>query len=80
MLPGRTDARNVDKLDEADERSESVARAAACGYASVRECATLAEVAACLADPALVPLGGIRADPAGRRVFAYFGVRAGGGP
>ena len=34
---------------------------------------------ACLADPGLVPLGAIRADPGGGRVFAYFGARPAGG-
>jgi hypothetical protein len=56
--------------DEADERTEPIARAHA------GECATLEEVEACLADPGLVPLGAVRAYPGGSPVVvAYFGAR-----
>jgi hypothetical protein len=63
--------------DEADASADSITKAnGARGYAGVRECATPQEVQDCLNDPALVPLGAIRATPDGTTVvFVYFGRR-----
>ena len=59
--------------DESDERSHSLT--AGMGKSkSVRECATMAEVEACLKNPKLVPLGAVRAGEDGNEVvIVYFG-------
>ena len=61
--------------DECDERADTITTVAgAGGYARIRECATIGEVEACLADPRFVPLGALRAGVDGSRVVvAYFG-------
>jgi hypothetical protein len=62
--------------DEADPKATTVATAAGSGYGAVRECVTLQQVAECLADRGLVPLGGLRAGVnGGQVVVAYFGTQ-----
>ena len=62
--------------DESDPLASTLATAAGAGYTAVRECLTLREVEECLADPALTPLGGLRArSNGGHVVAAYFGAR-----
>jgi hypothetical protein len=65
--------RTLPVYDESDGRSHGLAAGPGRGTA-VRECTTLAEVQACLADPTLVPLGGVRAGEDGQHVVVvYFG-------
>jgi hypothetical protein len=63
--------------DESDERSNTITPASADGtYLRIRECATIQDVEACLADPRLVPLGALRAGADGKKVVvAYFGEK-----
>jgi hypothetical protein len=70
--------RDLPLYDERDERADTITSAAgAAGYARIRECATVAEVEACLADPRLVPLGALCGGASENRVVvAYFGERA----
>jgi len=56
--------------DESDERSPCLTTGMGKG---ARECATPAEVEACLADPKLVPLGAVRVGEEGEKaVVVYF--------
>jgi hypothetical protein len=59
--------------DESDERANAITF----GYGNnekVKECTTLAEVEECLRNSKLIPLGGLRAGPEGRKVVViYFG-------
>ena len=58
--------------DESDEQSHSLTTGMGKG-GSVRECTTMAEVEACLANPELVPLGAVRAGKGGSQlVVVYF--------
>jgi hypothetical protein len=58
--------------DESDPRCHELAAGAGDGR-TVHECSKVAEVERCLADPRLVPLGGIRAGADGRQtVVVYF--------
>jgi hypothetical protein len=61
--------------DERDERADTITTVAgAGGYCRIRECATVREVEACLADPRFVPLGALCGGADGSRVVvAYFG-------
>lgn len=57
--------------DESDERSDSITSGQG---RKVREWTTMVEVEACLQDPKLVPLGGLRVGPVGQEaVVVYFG-------
>jgi hypothetical protein len=59
--------------DESDERADAITSGAGIGQ-KIRECLTMAEVEECLKNPKLVPLGGLRAGPDGRKtVVVYFG-------
>ncbi len=55
--------------DESDERSHSLTTGMGKG---VRECATMAEVEECLANPKLVPLGAVRVGAAGKQVVVVY--------
>jgi hypothetical protein len=59
--------------EESDERSHSLTTGMGKGK-NVRECSTLAEVETCLANPKLVPLGGVRAGEDGRKVVVVYFV------
>jgi hypothetical protein len=68
--------RTLPVYDESDPRADQISVAGAGCYRAIRECATLQEVEACLKDPRLVPLGGLRATGGGTPiVLAYFGER-----
>ncbi|MFL5327592.1 MAG: hypothetical protein ACJ8C4_01645 [Gemmataceae bacterium] len=52
---------------------ENDPRAASIADGHVKECCTIDEVQACLADTTLIPLGALRAGPDGQQqVVAYF--------
>jgi hypothetical protein len=70
--------RTLPVYDESDGRADSItSEGGRCRR--VRECTTVAEVEACMGDPRLVPLGGIRVVHGGREaVVVYFGELAGG--
>ena len=55
--------------DESDERSHSLTTGMGKG---VRECATMAEVEECLANPKLVPVGAVRVGEDGKRVVVVY--------
>jgi hypothetical protein len=61
--------------DESDERSHSLTTGPGEGR-SVQECATLAEVEACLANPKLTPLGAVRCGEDGKKVVVVYFVEA----
>jgi hypothetical protein len=66
--------RTIPVYDESDERSHSLTTGLGNGR-TVRECATMAEVEECLANPRLVPLGAVRAGNDGSQVVVvYFGA------
>ena len=64
---------NLPVYDESDPRSYEIAF----GYQQqVRECSLLQDVESCLADPKLIPLGGVRVGDNGQQVvIAFFGAR-----
>jgi hypothetical protein len=55
---------------------ENDPRAASIADGHIKECCTIDEVRACLADNTLSPLGALRAGPDGQQqVVAYFGKK-----
>lgn len=67
--------RTLPVYDESDERSHSLTKEPGEGR-GVRECTTLAEVEACLANPKLTPLGAVRCGEAGKKVVVVYFVEA----
>ena len=55
--------------DESDGRADTLTHGVG---RKVRECATMAEVEACLANPRLIPLGALRAGPDGQRIVVVY--------
>jgi hypothetical protein len=61
--------RTLPVYDEADERADTLTSGVG---RKVRECVSMAEVEACLANPRLVPLGGLRAGVDGQKVVVVY--------